>query len=197
MDFLFQALPELDWFEVTGLVTGLLAVWLLIRQNICTWPIGFAYAFVSVVVFVDAKLYADVVLHVFYVGMNLYGWWYWLFGGRRRKGENLAVIRTPRRQGFLLVVLSALGVFFMGLALSNWTDADFAYWDSLTTVLSFSAMWMMARKYVENWIVWFFVDIVAVVLYLVKGISLYALLYAVYLAMAIFGWLSWRRTMSK
>ncbi len=178
------------------MLTGLLAVWLLIRQNIWTWPIGFTYALVSVAVFFDAKLYADVALHVFYVGMNLYGWWYWRFGGNRRAGEKLAVIRTPRRQVLLLVVLNALGIFLMGFALSNLTDADFAYWDSSTTVLSFSAMWMMARKYLENWIVWFFVDIVAVVLYLVKGINLYALLYAVYLAMAVAGWLSWRRTMS-
>ena len=195
MDFLLETLLALNWFEITGFVTGLLAVWLLIRQNIWTWPVGFAYAMVSVVVFVDAKLYADVVLHLFYVGMNLYGWWYWVFGGDRKEGENLPVTTTPKRQGLLLAVWSALGIFAMGFALSNWTDADFAYWDSVTTVLSFSAMWMMARKYVENWIIWFVVDVIAVVLYLIKGLDLYALLYGVYLAMAIAGWLSWRKTM--
>lgn len=185
----------LDWFEATGLVTGLLAVWLLIRQSIWTWPIGFAYAVVSVVVFVDAKLYADVVLHFFYVGMNLYGWWYWMFGGNRKQGEKLPVTTTPKHHSFVLIVLSALGILAMGFALSNWTDADLAYWDSITTVLSFSAMWMMARKYVENWIIWFLVDVIAVALYLIKGLNLYALLYGVYLAMAIVGWLSWRRSM--
>ena len=195
MDFLLETLLALNWFEITGFVTGLLAVWLLIRQNIWTWPVGFAYAMVSVVVFVDAKLYADVVLHLFYVGMNLYGWRYWLFGGDRKEGENLPVTTTPKRQGLLLAVLSAVGILAMGFALSNWTDADFAYWDSVTTVLSFSAMWMMARKHVENWIIWFVVDVIAVVLYLIKGLDLYALLYGVYLAMAIAGWLSWRKTM--
>lgn len=194
MDFLAEALT-LNWFEVAGLVTGLLAVWLLIRQNIWTWPVGFAYAFVSVVVFVDAKLYADVVLHVFYVGMNLYGWWYWMFGGDRGEGETLPVTRTPKEQGLILAILSVVGFLAMGFAFSNFTDADFAYWNSFTTVLSFAAMWMMARKYLENWIVWFLVDVIAVGIYLIKGLSLYALLYCVYLAMAIAGWLAWRSAM--
>lgn len=195
MELLFEALGALDWFEATGLVTGLLAVWLLIRQNIWTWPVGLAYALVSLVVFADAKLYADVVLHVFYVGMNLYGWWYWRFGGERTEDEHLPVTTTPQRERLLLLLLSAFGILAMGFALSNWTDADLAYWDSVTTVLSFSAMWMMARKYLENWMVWFVVDVIAVLLYLVKGLHLYALLYGVYLAMAIAGWLSWRRSM--
>ena len=197
MDFLVQQFPllALDWFQAAGLVTGLLAVWLLIRQNIWNWPIGLAYAMVSVVVFAEAKLYADLILHLFYVGMNLYGWWYWLFGGDRSEGDVLRVCRTPWRHGIALAVLSAVGIVAMGAALSTWTDADFAYWDSGTTVLSFAAMWMMAHKQLENWAVWFVVDVAAVALYLVKGLNLYALLYGVYLAMAVAGWLAWRKTM--
>ncbi len=197
-DFLLRTMQALSWyevFEITGVVTGLLAVWLLIRQNTWTWPVGFAYALVSVVVFLDAELYPDVVLHFFYVGMNLYGWWYWLFGGRRKENEDLPVTTTPGRQGLLLLGLSILGILAMGFAFSSWTDADFVYWNSVIAVLSFTAMWMMARKYLENWIIWFLVDVNAVILYLVKGLNLYALLYGVYLAMAVAGWMSWRRTM--
>ena len=194
MESLTSWVQALDWFEVAGLGSGLLAVWLLIRQNIWTWPVGLAYALISVVVFAEARLYADLILHVFYVGMNAYGWWYWLFGGKRDASESLPVTRTPRRQVLPLALLSLVGALVMGAALDRWTQADFAYWDSATTVLSFTAMWMMARKYLENWILWFVVDVAAVALYLVKGLDLYALLYGVYLGMAVAGWWAWRKS---
>ncbi len=185
----------LNWFEVSGLASGLLAVWLLIRQNIWAWPVGLAYALVSCVVFAQARLYADFILHIFYVGMNVYGWWYWLFREHQAgQATTFMVSNVPARQAWMLAMLSLVGMFVMGTTLDRWTQADFAYLDSATTVLSFAAMWMMARKYLENWIIWFFVDIAAVTLYLVKGLVLYALLYGVYLAMAIAGWIAWKRS---
>lgn len=190
-----EQILALDWFEAAGFVTGLLAVWLLIRQNIWTWPVGLVYAAVSVVVFVEAKLYADVILHLFYLGMNAYGWWYWLFGGNRGQDDELPVCNTPGEQRVLLAGIGAVGIAFLGAALSRWTDADYAYWDSATTVLSFVGMWMMARKQLESWLVWFLVDVIAVALYLMKGLNLYAALYGVYLGMAVAGWLAWRRSM--
>ena len=195
MELLAHWALSLNWFEVAGLVSGLLAVWLLIRQNIWAWPVGLGYAMVSVVVFADARLYADLILHIFYVGMNAYGWWYWLFGGDRGDSAELPVLNTPRRHLIPLVLFSLAGILVMGIALDRWTQADFAYWDSATTVLSFAAMWMMARKHLENWIVWFVVDVAAVALYIVKGLELYALLYGVYLGMAVAGWFAWRRSL--
>ncbi|MCY4198301.1 MAG: nicotinamide riboside transporter PnuC [Gammaproteobacteria bacterium] len=188
-------LQSLNWFEVSGLVSGLLAVWLLIRQNMWTWPVGLAYAVVSCAVFAEARLYADLILHIFYVGMNGYGWWYWLFAGARKRSSALPVSKVRARQAWALSVFSVIGILVMGTMLDRCTQADFAYWDSATTVLSFCAMWMMARKYVENWIVWFVVDIAAVALYLVKGLDLYALLYGVYLVMAVAGWMAWNRSL--
>ncbi len=80
--------------------------------------------------------------------------------------------------------------------LSKQTDADLPYWDSATTVLSFVAMWMTARKYIENWAVWLVVNVIATCMYTAKGIELYALLYAVYFGMAVVGWSAWRRTLT-
>ena len=83
----------------------------------------------------------------------------------------------------------------MGWFFASQTDADLPYWDSATTVLSFVAMWMTARKFVENWIVWLIVDVIATAIYAYKGIDFYALLYAIYFGMAIMGWRAWRRSM--
>jgi nicotinamide mononucleotide transporter len=83
----------------------------------------------------------------------------------------------------------------MGWWLDNRTTADLAYWDSATTMMSFAAMWMTARKYLENWIVWLVVDVIATAMYYYKDLPYYAVLYGVYLAMAWWGWLEWRKSM--
>lgn len=190
----------MDYLEFTGLTSGLLCVWLLIRQNVWTFPIGLIYSFVSVAVFVEQRLYADVLLSGYYVLMNGYGWYYWLYGGGHRHGAGhkreaeLPVTSTPKATLVWLGGIVVLGILAMGWFFDTQTDADLPYWDSTTTVMSFAAMWMTARKYLENWIVWLVVDIIATGIYLIKGIELYAVLYAVYLGMAIMGWRAWQRS---
>jgi nicotinamide mononucleotide transporter len=188
-----------NWLEATGLISGLLCVLLLIRQNIWNWPIGLLYSLVSIVVFLQARLYADLALHVFYVAMNAYGWYYWTFAERpvEPSGESsdVPVTNTPLRavvglSGLVVATTAALGWF-----LANHTDAAVPYWDSATTTMSFAAMWLQARKHIENWVVWLVVDIVATGIYLFKGLEMYALLYCVYIGMAFAGWWAWRQSM--
>ena len=192
----------MDWVEFTGLVSGLLCVWLLIRQNVWTFPIGLVYAVVSVVVFFEARLYADVLLSGYYVLMNGYGWYYWLYGGTRVRGSGgpraqdaLPVSRTPLGTAVVLGGLTAAAIAGMGWFFDTQTDAAFPYWDSATTCMSFAAMWMTARKYIENWAVWLIVDVIATAIYYLKDIQFYAILYGVYLGMAILGWRAWQLTM--
>ena len=186
----------MPWLESVGLASGLLCVWLLIRENVWTFPIGLIYALVSVLVFTQERLYADVLLSGYYVIMNAYGWYYWLYRGVRTASQTLAVTLTPRRAVAPLIGLTAFATVAMGWFFDTQTNADLPYWDSATTCMSFTAMWMTARKYIESWIVWLIVDIMATVIYLTKGIELYAVLYGVYLAMAVMGWRAWQRSMN-
>ncbi len=182
-----------NWLELIGLGTGLLCVVLMIKQNVLTFPIGAVYAVVTVVVVANSFLYADVVLNLYYVGMNLYGWYFWLRGGGdRRQTDVLMPGWVPRRQWWLIAPITVAGTLAMGAYFANFTQADLAYPDSFTTIASFVAMWMSARKYLESWIAWFVIDVVQVGLYLYKDIPEYALLYLVYLGLAIWGWRSWR-----
>lgn len=208
-DALVSALTGMAWLEAIGLGSGLLCVWLLIRQNVWTFPIGLIYAFVSVAVFFEQRLYADVLLSGYYVLMNGYGWYYWLYGGKRlaaqsttvhkataaHKADELPVTRTPRQVLLVLGLATLAAILAMGWFFDNRTQADLPYWDSATTCMSFAAMWMTARKYLENWIVWLVVDVIATGIYLVKGIELYAVLYGVYLGMAVIGWRAWQQTL--
>jgi len=193
---LLEYLRTMEWLEAGGLVTGLLCVWLLIRQNIWNWPIGLAYSLISLVIFYQARLYADLGMHLYYAVMNAYGWWYWTSGRRTTRDEPLPVTHVPLRVASALLGIFAVATVVIGCALDNHTDADLPYWDTSANVLSFIAMWMTARKYLENWYVWFVVDVALTAIYLYKDIEFYAVLYGVYLGMAIVGWWAWRRSMT-
>lgn len=185
-----------NWLELLGLTSGLLCVWLLIKENYLTFPIGLVYAVITVVVVVRANLYADVVLNVYYVLMNAYGWYYWMRGGATRRhtvnnSDELAVGWVPRSTWPMLIALLVMGTWSMGWYFASYTDAALPYPDSFTTVASFIAMWMSARKYLESWVWWFVIDVVQIGLYLIKGIEAYAVLYLVYLVLAVMGWRAW------
>jgi nicotinamide mononucleotide transporter len=183
-----------NWLELLGLLTGVLCVWLLIRENILTFPLGLLYAVITVVVVARHNLFADVILNLYYVAMNAYGWYFWTYGGRdRRASEQLLVSWVPRIQWLGLIAIMIVGTVAMGWYFASQTTAALPYPDSFTTVASFVAMWMSARKYLESWALWFVIDVVQVGLYVIKGIEAYAVLYLIYLAMAVFGWLAWRK----
>ena len=146
--------------------------------------------------FLQVMLYTNVVLNVYYVVVNSYGWYFWRFGGAGRRDEQeLKVGLVSKVQVRWLVLIIAFGTLLMGWLFVTYTDAELAYADSFTTVASFVAMYLSARKYLESWYLWFVVDVVQVALYLVKGIELYALLYLVYLAMAYWGWRAWKESL--
>lgn len=178
--------------EFFGMLFGLLAVYYLIKQNNLTWITGILYVLVSFIVFWDAKLYADFGLHVVFLILNIYGWYHWTHPGE--KVSELKVTRAPFWVLGTTVIGSLVGVLILGYLLGK-TDASLAYWDSTTTVLSIFAMWLTARKYLENWHIWLVVDVLATGIYVYKEIYFYALLYGVYIIMAIIGLRKWQKSM--
>jgi len=180
----------LDPIETLGVLAGVVAVWLTVRENVWCWPIGLVNVLLFIVVFYRARLYADMGLQVVYVALCLYGWWAWLHGGSG--AGPLAVGRTPPRWRWGL--LGAGIVAWVGLAffLAGYTDAALPWWDSATTSFSLVAQYMQARKWLGNWLVWIAVDVVYVGIYIVKGLYPTAVLYAMFLLLAIAGWRAWR-----
>lgn len=187
-------LSKIDPYEAMGLAFGLLAVWWLIKENILTWPVGILYTLVSFVIFWRAKLYADLLLNFVYLILNSYGWYYWKYGNKTEE-KDLPVTATTPVLSVVLLILSIIGVGLMGLFFSTYTDAALPYWDSITTVLSFTGMWLTAKKKIENWYYWFVVDIVATGVYYYKEIYFYSILYCIYVGLAVAGYVSWRRSM--
>ncbi|MDZ7669650.1 MAG: nicotinamide riboside transporter PnuC [Gammaproteobacteria bacterium] len=182
--------------EPIGTVLGFVIVWCLIRQNLWAWPLGVAYVVVSVSVLLEARLYANLALHVLgFLPLNLYGWYYWIFGRAPREAV-LPVTRASRASIAALAGACVAGTAILGTLFSWYTDAALPYWDNGLFVASLAAMWLTARKKIENWLFWFIIDVVSVGVYWAQGLPLYASLYFVYLAMAVAGWRSWKTSMT-
>ncbi len=185
---------NMHWLEAMGLVSGLICVYFLIKENVLTWMFGILYVLISFVIFYDAKLYADLILHIFFLVMNIYGWYYWVYGKSDDEVE-IPVTNTAAPVLLITLVLSIIGIFISGQLLSRFTDADLAYWDSTTSILSVAGMWLSARKKVENWIFWLVVNILATGIYIYKELYFYAILYFIYIFLAIAGYRAWKRSM--
>lgn len=194
MDRLLELWLTID--EPIGTVLGVVVVACLIRQSLWAWPLGVAYVLVSVTVLLDARLYANLALHLLgFLPLNLYGWYHWVFG-RAPGEEELPVTRAPRRVVAMLAGLCVVGTAGLGSAFAAYTDAALPYWDNALFVASLAAMWLTARKQIENWAFWFVINVVSVGVYWVQALPLYAGLYLVYIAMAVAGWRSWQRSMA-
>lgn len=193
MQYLWELWLVID--EPLGTVLGVVIVACLIRQNLWAWPLGVAYVIVSVTVLLEARLYANLALHVLgFLPMNLYGWYYWIFG-RAPAQTSLRVTRSSFRLTGIMVLLCLAGTAILGTAFAVYTDAALPYWDNGLFVGSLMAMWLTARKKLENWAFWFAVDVVSVGVYWAQDLPLYAGLYFVYLGMAVAGWRTWKRSM--
>jgi len=181
---------HLEWAAVAF---GIAGVWLTVRQNPWCWPLGMVNVSLFAVLFWRERLYADAGLQVVYVGLCAYGWWAWLRGGPEH--GVLAVSRAPRRHFWILGAAAATLAVLLGTTLKRATDADLPLWDAGTTAFSLAAQWMQTRKWLENWLVWILVDVVYVGMYLAKGLTLTASLYAVFVVLAILGWREWSRAL--
>ncbi|MBB5397856.1 nicotinamide riboside transporter PnuC [Mucilaginibacter sp. AK015] len=178
------------WLEITGVITGLLCVYLAAKNNIWNWPFAIISVTIYVFIFFEARLFADMGLQVYFLAMNVYGWWYW---SRRPANEKkIPVARITKKE----VAISAVAIIIFTILLGSllkYTPASFPYLDSFCTACSLVAQVFLARKVLENWLIWIFVDVVYVGVYIFKDLHLTALMYAIYVAIALMGYLDWKK----
>ena len=190
---IFTELRQLSVYEVLGFAASLAGVWLAARQNVLTWPMGLAGVLLSVVVFYRSRLYADVVLQLFYVGTTAFGWYQWLYGSQIN-GE-LEVARASAKTIWLTIVLGAALAPVAGFLFARYTQADVPYLDSALAVYSVLATVLMGRKLLEHWLFWIVLDLVYTGLYFYKGLYLYSLLFFIFTVLAVFGWRQWQQAL--
>jgi nicotinamide mononucleotide transporter len=177
--------------EVLGFVTGGFCVWLAVREHVATWPIGIANNAFFFVLFWQGRLFADAWLQVVYMALGVYGWWTWLRGGSQAAPRKIT--RTLSSEWLGIVVVVPLAVWGLREVLIAVQGAA-PFWDSLTTVLSLAAQFLMCRKRLEHWFIWIAADLIYIPLYLSRDLALTAVLYFVFLVMCVVGLRQWGNT---
>jgi nicotinamide mononucleotide transporter len=170
-------------------VTGVLGVWLTIREKIACWPMALTSVTASAIEFYEARLYGDMALQVFYFFAGVYGWVYW----QQNLKKEFFVTRVPKK---IWPALFA-GTLFLSVAchlVLKRFGGDRPLFDGILTAASLAATYMMTRKWLENWAAWVVIDAAYVVLYALKDMWTYSLLYAFFTAVAAWGYFRWKRT---
>lgn len=183
-----RATTGLEWAAV---LTGFACVWLAARESLWNFPVAIVSCGLYVLVYYRSQLYADSNLQIFFILMNFYGWYEWRFGGQNRAALVVSRARAGEWAGLLgFVLLFTIGY---GYYLAHFTDDALPHWDSFTTGGSMAGQYLLMRKRLENWLVWILVDVIYVPILWYKHLYPTSGLYALYLGLAVYGYLEWRR----
>jgi nicotinamide mononucleotide transporter len=177
--------------EIVAVLLGIANILLIIRRSVWNFPVAVVMVALYFVIFREAKLYSDAGLQVFFLGVNLYGWWSW---NHKKAEAGEIIVRRLTRLGYAEWIVASLALigawgFFMG----HYTGTSYPYWDAAVAMLSVLAQILMTRRFVENWHWWIVVNLISIPLYVTKGLYLTAGLYGVFLVLAIVGLVEWRK----
>jgi len=183
-----------QYFEIIAAGLGFIAIFLQIKQNVWYWLVSIIMVSMYIYIYIDARLYADMSLQVYYLIISFYGWYMWLYGEKLNDHKTQLSVSTISQN--LLVILTSISIvlfFIIAWILLHFTNSDLPYWDSFTTSLSFVATWMLARKKIENWLIWIVVDAVSVGIYLYKELYPTAVLFLFLTLLAFVGYSKWKK----
>ena len=185
------------WLDIVTTVLGLAYILLEYKASIWMWAVGFAMQALGIVLYYQKGLYADCGMEFYYLSMTVYGYWKWKTHPQPLSVEgggikSLLPSLNRERLGVGLFIIAAIWAAIYWL-LVTFTKSNVPLADSFTTALSIVGIWALAHKYLEQWFIWIVVDVVTSVLYFYKDIPFKASLYALYVIIAIFGYIKWRK----
>ena len=189
-----------QYIEILGTAVGLIYLWQEYRASIYLWITSIIMPAIYLYVYYQAGLYADFGINIYYLVIALYGWLAWRYNfslrGKRKESKELSISHI--RQGVIirLAILFLAAWAIISYILIHYTNSTVPFTDAFTTALSIVGMYMLARKYIEQWWVWLVVDITSCALYIYKELYFTAVLYALYAIIAIFGYRKWKQLMN-
>lgn len=188
----WQQVTATSWIEWLGSLAGIIGVYFSIKEKIAAWALFLVCYAVYIYLSYQAELYAAVAMNAFFIVISIYGWLNW--STALTTGIASINISKATKNG-LIVALTFIffGTIGIGGALHIFTSAYMPYLDACALCSSFTAQWMLSRKYVENWFFWILADLIYLGLWLAQGYLVSAILFTIFISLATRGWLEWRR----
>lgn len=195
-DWLFSQFNDIPTpllvLELVAVVFGLLSPWFSMKNNILVYPTGIISTLIYVYILAVYGLLGDMLINAYYFSMSIYGWYIWT---RKTDPEHYTPITTTNRKEKSIAtgLFFAAGIFvFLVYQLFDKWNSWTAYVDTLTTALFFVGMWLMAKKKLENWIIWIIADLISIPLYFYKGLFFSSILFFIMTIIAVFGYYAWK-----
>jgi nicotinamide mononucleotide transporter len=183
----------LSILEIIGFIASLLGIWLATRSHVLTWPLQLLASLLYVWLFFDAHLFGESLLQFVYAALALYGWWVWK---KNATDTSLAISKLTCREWLIVAGGGTLLTLLVTRFQVQFLPTDVPLLDSGIFVFGLLAQWMQARKKIENWPFWIVLDLIAAGVYAYKGLHLTAVLYVILTALAVSGWISWRKELA-
>lgn len=177
--------------DFIGASLSLICTYYFTKAQRLAWLLGMIAIAVNSVLYFQKGIYGALLLEGVYFISMIYGWYQWATANNRP--TTLAIRHLQFFEGCLLTVAAVAGIFLLHLALITWTDSDIPLWDATTTILALTAQWLLCRKVLHCWILWFIVDAMIAALQFYKGIPFHSAVHWLYLIMAIMGYYRWQK----
>lgn len=194
---------DLTWYsllEIAGVIVGLIYLWLEYKASIHLWIASIIMPAIYLIVYKDAGLYADMAINIYYLAIAVYGWLSWKYNfslSSKKESTELKISHISTRGIIYMLMLYAVAQLAISLSLIHFTDSDVPWFNGLTSALSIVGMWMLARKQIEQWIVWIVVDVLSAILYFTKDLDYTGALYILYAVVAVFGYRKWNQLLKQ
>jgi len=201
IDFFIDAYRESPTYiivlEFIAFVFGILSVWFAKKANIWVYPTGIICTVITVYLLYINQYFGDMMMNFYYSIMSIYGWWNW----SRKKGDKyiVPISRTNKREkqiGVIMFVGTMIVTYFVYKGFGYTLEIP-NYIDIVTSGIFFTAMWYMANKKIENWILWIIADIITIPLYAYRGLGMLSLQYIIFTILAIQGYIEWKNNLNK
>lgn len=188
------------FIEIIGAIIALAYLYFEYKASIWLWIVGIVMSLFYIYIFFVSSFYADAATYLYYLGANLYGLLVWK--RNQFSDSNGQVVETPishcnRRKLFELFAIFAVVWILIWLILSRFTDSTVPLGDAFTTALSIIAMWLLAKKHIEHWLLWIVINATSSALYVYKGLYPTAILFFIYAVGSVLGLLRWKSEMRK
>ena len=189
-----EILQQTTWQEWLGVSFSIVQVLLARKNNSNNYLFGIAGILLSLYVMFFAKLYAEFTLNLYYLVMSIYGWLYWKFG---KKQTETTITETSGSEKLITIGIVAGTFALFWYFLTHFTDSDVPIFDSLVSAFAWAGMWLMAKRKLENWVLWIIGDLVSIPLYFYRGYTFTSMQYAIFTIIAVYGYIEWKKNLNK
>ncbi len=190
-----MTLNTLFYLDIFGSIFSFICTLFYINAHKHAWPIGLIAVCINGALYFQLGIYGDMALQGFYFISTFYGWYLWSKGGGNHKKLNISNISSLLFAKLLIIAIVGIGT--LTFILNHFTHSQVPFWDAATTILSLIAQYLICRKIIQCWHLWFIIDVIYVGLYIYKGIPAHSILLVIYCGMAIIGYFRWNYLMKE